>query len=152
VKPELKNGEYSFPKFLLELLQSVKVPGIKDERLFTDRIGPNPKGKSDMGVMKIIWRRNTYIVNYPIAAGSPELFDIAVKSLKFSEKVRLGEIAVDNPYGIVFIQSSDQMVPGLFDRLHVSGRDESGSANKRKIVTHNLDPLSMSIISNVIKK
>jgi hypothetical protein len=37
-----------------QVLKGIEVPGVDDQGLFTDDVGPCPKGQTAMGVMEVI--------------------------------------------------------------------------------------------------
>jgi hypothetical protein len=87
-----------------------------------------------MRIVEVIRGANADVLN--VLRLSFPLIDVPVKSLKLGEKVRLGEIAVDNAYAVIWVQHGNQFVSGLFYGLHVPRCDVAGPADKGKFL-HN---------------
>jgi hypothetical protein len=58
-----------------------------------------------------------------------QLVNVTIKTLKFSEKICAGEVAVNDAYRIVGVECGYQLISGGFDGLHMAGCNVTGSAD-----------------------
>src|SRR5664279_4467454 len=103
MKPKLKNRIYFMAGFIFNLLQCVYIPGIQNDRFFTDRVRLMTKCKSDMGIVKIIGRTDAYIVNF--SPCSFKFIKMSVKPFEFHKKVTVRKIAIDATNAVKFIKA-----------------------------------------------
>lgn len=73
------------------------------------------------------------MVNFATITGASTLVHMAIKSLKFGEEIRIWKVAVNDPNGVIGIESGDQDIPGGFNRLHMSRCYIAGSTNQCEI-------------------
>ena len=117
----------------LYLDQRFQVPGIQDNRLFTDRIRPIAQRESNMGVMQIVGRTDRDVINTLSAA--PQLVKAPVEPLKLNEEISIWEIGINDANTVIGIQGDQQIVPGILDRAHMAGRDITSRPDQRKILS-----------------
>ena len=128
MQPKLQDGGYPATGVMLDLRQTVDIPGIEGERLFADGVGAGAHRITAMGVMKVVRRADRGIVNFLAAAA--KLIDVAIERLEPDEELRVGKMAVQNADGVVRIIGGNKISAGFRDRTHVPGRNVTGSADK----------------------
>jgi hypothetical protein len=126
--PELEDDIDFLPGFLFNFLEGVNIPGIQHERLFTDGMGFIPQCQPDVGIVQVIWRTDGYVIHF-IVAFTAKFIQVPVETFRFHEKVGIREIRIDNTDAIERIHSCNQVVPGIFDGLHMSWGDEACCTN-----------------------
>ena len=128
VQAQLQDVVDACARLCLDLLQTVDVPGIEDQRLFTDGIGAVAQGEPDVGVVQVVGRADADVVDG--RAFAAELVDVAVEALGLGEEIRGREVAVDDADAVVGVERGDQLVAGVFDGAHVARRDKAGGADE----------------------
>jgi hypothetical protein len=144
--PKLEDGIYPFPKLLFKLSKRIEVRSVENEGFFTDGVRANPERKANMGIVEIIGRGDTDIVDLAVTVHPAEFLDMAVKSFKLSKKICIREIVINNPDRVIFINGCDKEISGFFDRLHMARRYKSTRSNKSKVFTHVLKILLDEIL------
>jgi hypothetical protein len=113
--PQLEHGIDAPAEFRLQLLKWPRIPGIYDQGLFANRVGSHSQRQSAVGIMQVIRRTNSQIVNPVLFRAAPQFLEMTVKPLDFGEKPGIGKILVQNPYGIVGIDGSDERISSVSD-------------------------------------
>src|SRR4051812_24885545 len=86
MQAQLQHGVDAPPGLRLELLQAVEIPRIDDERLFTQRIGADPQRDSHVGIVEVVRRTDTQVMDALLFRTALELFEMTIESLEFGEE------------------------------------------------------------------
>ena len=89
VQPQLQNRRNLAAGLLLDLRQTIDVPGIEHQRLFADRVRAGAQGEPNMGVVQIVGRADRDVVDSLVAPA--QLVDVPVEPLEFGEETRPAE-------------------------------------------------------------
>src|SRR5690554_84197 len=146
---QLQDGVHLPACVLFDIDQAVDVPGVQYQRLFTDGIGACTEREAHVAVVQVVGRANRNVIHSVTVIGAAQLIDMPVEALKFREKVRFREMAVDNAHGIVFVHGGNQVVTSVFDRFHVARCDVTGSTDQCELFAHRV---TLSISSNLFVK
>jgi hypothetical protein len=133
---QLQDGVDIMTAFLFQLLKGIDIPGIEHHRFFADGIGADPQGKAGMGIMQIVGRTDTDVVNPLLPSGPTELFDMAVKPLKFRKKADIFEEAIKNADRIIGVNGGDETVSGFFDCFKMPRGNITGDSGYGEIFHH----------------
>src|SRR5690554_4408179 len=143
---QLQDGVHLPARVLFDIDQAINVPGVQYQRLFTNGIGACTQGKAHVAVVQVVGRANRNVIHSVTVIGAAQLIDMPVEALKFREKVRFREIAIDNANGIVLVHGGNQVVTSVFDRFHMARCDVTGSADQCELFAHRI---TLTISSNL---
>ncbi len=131
VQTQLQDGADFFPAFVFHVGQRIHIPRIQYERLLANYMGADAQAETDVGVVQIVGRTNGHIVD--VGAFPDQFVHVAVEALEFCKKSRFGEVFVNNPHIVIFIQRCYQTVSRILDGFHVSGRDVACRAQENEV-------------------
>ena len=100
MQAQLQDGVDPVAGLFFQLLQGVGVPGVEDQRFFTNGVGADAQGETDVRVMEIIRGNDGDIVDTLRFFLAAQLFHVAVEAFELGEKGAVREIAVQNSNGI----------------------------------------------------
>src|SRR5690554_7145450 len=143
---QLQDGVHLPACVLFDIDQAIDVPGVQHQRLFADGIGARAQGEAHVAVVQVVGRADGDVIHSAAVIGAAQLIDVPVETLKFREKVRFREIAIDDANGIVFVHGGNQVVTSVFDRFHMARCDVTGSADQCELFAHRV---TLSISSNL---
>ncbi len=89
MQSELQNRINPPAGLSLNLTERLGIPGIDDQRLFADGIGPDSHGKPHMRIVQIIGRTDRDIIHSMALA--TQFFQVSVKPLELREKMGVRE-------------------------------------------------------------
>ena len=97
-------------------------------RLLADHVAAGAQAEADMGVVQVVRRADRDIVDALVAAA--QLVDMPVEALELGEEMRLREMAVDDPDGIVRVEGDLEIAAHGLDGLHMARRDIAGGTDQ----------------------
>jgi hypothetical protein len=109
--------------------QPIDVPGVQHQRLLADRIGIRTQREAHVAVVQIVRRTDRDIIDLALSL-TAQLVDMPIEPFELGEEMRLREVAVDDPDGVVAVERSNQNVAGRLDRHHVTRCDVAGGADQ----------------------
>jgi hypothetical protein len=95
---KLQDIEYSSIIFALKVTENIQVPGIQNQRLLTNGVGPDTEGKPDMRIVKMVRRAHANEVDLVARWTPPQLLKMPVESLEFRKESSLREILIKHTY------------------------------------------------------
>ena len=98
-----------------------------------------------MGVMQVIGGANRHIVDTTSLSCPAQLLDMPVEALELGEKIGFGEKAIEDPHRIGAVESGDQNIAGIVDRLQMAGRNVAGGAGEGKITRRGTHLISFEV-------
>src|SRR5260221_9635348 len=131
MQPQLKDSMNFSARFFFNFCQGIHVPGIQNERFFTNCIGLLTQGKTDVRIVKVVWGTNANIID--LSTIPSEFVDMPVKSFKLRKKVGLWKMGINDPHTVKFVECRYQGVARVLDRLHVTRSNVSCRSDKSKV-------------------
>src|SRR5260221_6866129 len=131
MQPQLKDSMNFSARFFFNFCQGIHIPGIQNERFFTNGIGLLTQGKTDVRIVKVVWGTNANIID--LGTIPSEFVDMPVKSFKLRKKVGLWKMGINDPHTVKFVECRYQGVARVLDRLHVTRSNVSCRSDKSKV-------------------
>jgi hypothetical protein len=88
-----------------------------------------------MGIMQVIRRTDGNIIHLVLSFAA-ELIQVPVETLCFHEKIGIREKRVNDTDAVERVHCCYEVVPGIFDGLHVPWGDEACCTNQSKVLGH----------------
>ena len=82
MQSKLQNIVDPLAGLLFYLGQCIQIPRVEHQRLFADGIGPDPEGKTDMGIVQIVRRANADIIEFFVSVLSSQFLGKPIETLK----------------------------------------------------------------------
>ena len=133
MNPQLKDGVDPPAGLALDFLERIEVPGVDDERLLADRVGAHPQREADMGVVQVVRRADTHVVDPVRFRPAPQLFEVTVEAFDLGEEADVEREAIQDADRVVRVSRSDQPVAGILNCLEVTGGHKTTHAGDREI-------------------
>ena len=96
-----------------------------------------------MGVVQIIGGADRYVIYK--SGFSLQFVDMPVKPLKFSKKMGVRKVAVDDTNGVIRVERGNQIILRFFDGFHMSRCDITCRTDEGKVF-HSIFPILLWII------
>src|SRR5690554_7630893 len=93
---QLQDGVHLPACVLFDIDQTIDVPGVQYQRLFTDGIGASTQGEAHVAVVQVVGRANGHVIDSLTTVRSSKLIDMTIKTLEFGEEIGIREVAVDD--------------------------------------------------------
>ena len=131
MQAQLEDGVGFVSGLALYLFQRVDVPRAQHHGLLADDIASQAQPIAGMGIMEIVGRADREVVDIG-SLGLDEVV-VAVEEFLLGKEGRMGEIAVDDTYGVVFVVGCYKIVARLFDGFEVAWSNITSESYEHKV-------------------
>jgi hypothetical protein len=143
----LQDGIDPVSRLLFQFLKGIQIPWVNDQGFLADGVGTDAKGQTAVGVMQVIGRTDTHVMD-PFGFGAAaELFKVPVKTLDLCKKFDIKAMGIEDADGIMGVDRGDKLIPRILDRFEVAGGNKSGHSSHGKVFDHHVFSLTASVMN-----
>src|SRR2546425_6546521 len=117
---------------LLELLESVQIPGIDNERLLANRVSADAQSQPDVRIVQVVRRTDADEVYAARVGAAPQFLQMPIETLDLGEEAHVERVPIEHPDVVVRVDGGDQTVAGVLDRLEMARGHEAGHSGQRE--------------------